>query len=105
MVSEVLPEGPLRDEEESDEEHPPPCSVTVTVVAATVKVVVAHDVTVDAGHSESVGDKDPVLVAVPLVLPEVSEPEDGEGPGPPENVAELVIEEVPDCGTPHSSRL
>jgi hypothetical protein len=102
-VVEGLGEGPS-DDEETDEEHPPP-SVTVTVAVATLTVdttvvVAAQEVTVDAGHCELVGDRVSESVAVPLVPPEVEE-----GPGPPEEVGELVMVVMPDCPKPHSSKL
>jgi len=107
-VSDVLYEGTLRDKE-VEEEHPPPGAVTVTVVAAMlmvdITVVVPQEVTVDARQCDSLVDSvSPwLLVAVPLVVVEV-DGLDIEEDGPPEDVGELVADEVP-CGTPHSSKL
>lgn len=107
-VTEVLREGPLGDVE-IDEEHTPPGSVTVTVAVAMLTVdntvVVAQEVTVDAGHCELVGDKVSEPVAVPLGSLEVGESDvDDDGPGPPEDVGEPVVD-VPVCSRPHSSKL
>lgn len=108
---DVLPGGPVRDEE-MVEEHPSPWAVTVTVTVPTLTVdttvVVDHEVTVDAGHCESVVDR--VLeVTVSLVLVDVEEPDLGveEELGPSEEVGRPVVDddEVLAGGTPHSSKL
>jgi hypothetical protein len=90
-----------------NEEQSRPGSVTVTVVAAMVMVDMTVLVRVAAGH-EPVVESDSVPVAVLLVLSVVEEAKVEEADVvvevPPEDVGELVVNEL-DCGTPHSSKL
>jgi hypothetical protein len=115
MVSdpEVVLEGPPVDGDTG--EHLLPSAVTVTVVVemltVAATVVVAHEVTVTvgAGHVEVVSvpvDVPLAVVSLVLVEPEVEESDDDEVVLEPlVDVAELVVDDGVDCGTPHSSKL
>jgi hypothetical protein len=95
------------------DEHPVPSAVTVTVVTAMLvmdtTVVVAHEVTVDARHFEVVSEPvDVPLVVVSRVVVELGVEEsdvEDEVLEPLVDVAELVVDDEVDCGTPHSSKL
>ena len=114
VVADVTLGGPVR-VDDPVVEQPSPLVVTVTVTTPTLMVettvVVAQEVTVDAGHCESVVEErvaEPeveveVLVLV-LVLESVAVVEEVvEEAGGPVVVVDWVVEEVV-MGTPHSSR-
>jgi hypothetical protein len=107
-----------------EELQSPPFTVTVTVADPRLMVenivVVAHEVTVEAGHCELVVDREWLLdidslgdaLGDPLVDPHVGADVgdsgvEGEELVSPEDVGELVAvdEDEAGCGTPHSSKL
>lgn len=101
--SEELPLGGKLPEPDDEGAQPGPGIVTVTVTSATLTVVVAQEVTVEAGHCDAVFVES-VSPPVVMVLVAVPEPEVEElDVGAEVLVGELGI--VVALGTPHSSRL
>lgn len=116
VVADVTLGGPVR-VDDPVVEQPSPLVVTVTVTTPTLTVettvVVAQEVTVDAGHWESVVEErvaepevevEVLVLVLVLVLESVAVVEEVvEEAGGPVVVVDWVVEEVV-VGTPHSSR-